>query len=122
MRIGSAAKSLVLHDFSVNFLMKNILFLAGLPASKCQINTTLHLSKLEHLKFVIISSNAFQWYCHVRLLVLKAFLKDFERFRLAQCSIMHLFPDCFAADSMNGSWGHNIVVTYVVCSKRNTLL
>ena len=85
------------------------------------MNITLHLSKLENLKFVIISSSAFQGFCHVQLLVLKSILKDFERFRLAQCSATRLFSDCFAADSMNGSRGHNLVVTCIVCFKRNTL-
>ena len=28
----------------------------------------------------------------------------------------------FAADSMNGKWGHNLVVTCIVCFKRKTLL
>ena len=82
----------------------------------------LHLSKLENLNFVIISFNAFQGYCHVQLLVLKVFLKDFERFRLAQCSAMRLFSDCLAAVSMNGRWGHNPVVNCNVCVKRSTLL
>ena len=54
----------------------------------------------------------------MQLLVLKAFLKDFERFRLAQCSAMHLFSDCFATDLMNGRWGHNLVVTCIICMKK----
>ena len=54
----------------------------------------------------------------MQLLVLKAFLKDFERFRLAQCSAVHLFSYSFATDSMNGKWGHNLVVTCIVSFKR----
>ena len=79
--------------------MQNILFLAGLFAVI-----------IIKFKFVMISSNAFQGYCQVQLLVLKTFLKDFERFKLAQCSTVHLFSDCFATDLMNGKWGHNLVV------------
>ena len=58
----------------------------------------------------------------MQLLVLKAFLKDFERFRLAHCSPVHLFSDCSATNLMNGKWGHNLVGTRIVSFKRNTLL
>ena len=51
--------------------------------------------------------------------VLKAFPKDSEQLRLAKRSAVHLFSDCFATDFMNGRWGHNLVVTSIVCFKRN---
>ena len=73
-------------------------------------------------KTVMVSPSAFHGYCHVQLLVLKAFLNDLERFRLGQCSAVHLFSDCFTTDLMSGKWGHNLVVTCIVCFKSHTLL